>query len=152
MLWFSPHPLYPFQTNSGVAAPTLCRAPGERAGEALWGDTCPPQSAPLWPLEAPLEHCLDSGTGLWGPWDQRGNSHLGRHQTASSYFTRVSKSGLWPTLPCLLKSGDSVTRWQIGVCHLVPSCFGISLVIHAFQSHLDLSQACSKSMSGAFIF
>lgn len=47
------------------------------------------------------------------------------------------------------------TLWRDGrlVCaHLVPFCFGVSLVIHAFRSHLYLSQACSTSMSGAFIF
>lgn len=83
----------PFQINRRVTAPTLCRTPGKGTGEALWGGTRPPQPAPLGPPEAALECCLDSGSGLWGSWDQCGNSHLGRHQAASSYFTRVSQRG-----------------------------------------------------------
>ena len=97
----------PSQADSRAAAPALCRAPGERAGEALRGGPCPAQPAALRPPEAAMECRLDSGADLRGPSDQRGNPHLGRHQATSSYFARVSQGGLSLVLPWLMKAGVS---------------------------------------------
>lgn len=93
-LWISACPTVPapFQADGGAAAPAVCRAPGEGAGETLRGHPRPAEPAALRPPEAALECRVDPGAGVRGPRDQRGDPCVGRHQTAPAPSARVSRS------------------------------------------------------------